>query len=79
MQATESRREWLEEFVRGCRSSGCRLDEKHKVVEMELLLLATELAALERAARYHGQTVGQMIRQIVRNFLHQSMDHSPLS
>jgi hypothetical protein len=75
MRATESCTEWLERLIWECRSSGSLLPDDGQVAEVELLLLAAEIAALESAARYHGQTVGQMIRQIVRGFLNQSMDH----
>jgi len=77
MPGTEDRTEWLEGLIRECQSSDSLFHEDGRVVEVELLLFAKELAVLESAARYHGQTVGQMIRRIVRDFLHQSMDHSP--
>lgn len=64
----------LEELMEECRFRGSLLHEDERVVEVELLLLAAEVAALERTAHRHGQTVGQMIRQIVRNFLTLSMD-----
>jgi hypothetical protein len=77
MPRREDRKEWLEGLIRECRSSDSLFHEDGQVVEVELLLFATELAALESAARYHSQTVGQTIRQIVRDFLNQSMDEWP--
>ncbi len=77
MPRMEDRTEWLEGLIRECRSSDSSFHEDGRVVEVELLLFATELAALERAARSCGQTVGQTIRQIVRDFLDQSMDEWP--
>jgi hypothetical protein len=74
MPGMEDRTEWLEGLIRECRSSDSVFHADGRVVEVELLLFVTELAALEKAARYCGQTVGQTIRQIVRDFLHQSME-----
>jgi hypothetical protein len=43
------------------------LDES--MVELALLLTAAHACALEAAARCRGLTVGQMLRQLVRDFL----------
>ena len=40
-----------------------------KIVELALLLPAEAAAALERAARPQGLTVGQLIRRLIGDFL----------
>lgn len=44
------------------------------VMELPLLLPAGDATALERAARRRGLTVGQMLRLLVREFLHEAED-----
>jgi hypothetical protein len=41
------------------------------VVEVNLLLHAGQVAALEAAAHRRGLTAGQMVRRLVRDFLRQ--------
>lgn len=45
------------------------------VVEVELLLTACQLAVLEQAARERATTPGQLVRQLIRNFV-AGVDHS---
>ena len=40
-----------------------------EVVELALLLPARDMAALERAARQRGLTIGQAVRQVISGFL----------
>ncbi len=43
-----------------------------EVMELPLLLSAGDATALERAARLRGLTVGQMLRRLIREFLHEA-------
>ena len=52
------------------RKEVCPLDEETS--ELFFLLPAKQAEALECAARDQGLTVGQMVRRLVRNFLHSS-------
>ena len=45
---------------------------REDVVEVSLLLPGWQFAALQKVARRHDQTTGEMIRRLVKKFLHES-------
>ncbi len=58
--------------VDGHRTDGVFTHLDDSVVELALLLHAAQASALEAAAWRRGLTVGQMLRQLVQEFLDQS-------
>ncbi len=77
MEGREDPRKWLESFGRGRRPHDAVIHGEERVVELELFLLMAEAAALEEAAWRRSLTLGQMMRQLVRDFLNQSLDRLP--
>jgi hypothetical protein len=66
-------REHLETVLDPSANLGPRgTDAIAEVTELPLLLPSGEASALEQAARRRGLTVGQMLRQLVREFLHEA-------
>lgn len=56
-------------FPADCIAPLLHLEGDRSVVEFLLLLPVHHMTALEQAARRRGQTVGQLARQLVREFL----------
>jgi hypothetical protein len=48
------------------------LTPEEEVIEVPLLLSGWQMSALERAAHRSGQTTGEMVRQLLRDFLARS-------
>lgn len=65
---------WLEHMVHDNRSDGALIHLDDSMVEMTLPLPVAQASALEAAAWRRGLTVGQTLRQLVRDFLDRSDD-----
>jgi hypothetical protein len=63
---------WLELHVDDSRADGVLIHLDESMVELTLLLPVAQASALEAAAWRHGLTVGQTLRQLVRDFLDRS-------